>query len=56
MYVDIVRLLIILSTYVLKMFIQLSKTDIKKSSDADWISMRLKEEIVIVLLIKLIFV
>ncbi len=55
-YVDVVESLIALSICVLRSFIQLSKVDVKKLLNADWISVKLKEKTVIVLLIKLMFI
>jgi len=55
--IDIVRLFNVLSIYILRIFnAYISETDMKESSDADWMSVRLKEKIVIALLIKLTFI
>ena len=54
---DVNRQLNVLSAHVLSVFnAHLSETDVKESSDADWMSVRLKEKIVIALLIKLTFI
>ena len=55
--VDVDRQLVVLSVYVLNTFnAYMSEVNMKKLSDTDWILMRLKKEIAVVLLIKLMFV
>jgi len=47
----------VLSVYVLSAFnAHINEINVKKSFDADWMLVRLKKKIVIILLIKLIFV
>jgi len=53
---NVIRSLITFSAYILRMSVQLSEVDVKKSFDADWMSVRLKKEIAVVLLIKSMFV
>jgi len=56
------RQLVVLSVYVLSVYVlsvfnaYISEVNIKESSDADWMSVKLKKEIMIVLLTKLMFV
>jgi len=46
-----------LNVYVLNAFnVHISETDVKESSDANWMSMKLKEKITVVLLIKSMFI
>ncbi len=54
---DVNKQLAVLNVHVLNAFnAYISKINIKKSFDADWMSVRLKEEITVVLLIKSMFV
>jgi len=54
---DVNKQLFVLSAHVLSTLnAHISEANMKESSDADWMSVRLKEEIVIVLWIKLMFV
>ena len=56
MCADVVRWLITLSACVLRTSVQLSEADMKELPNADWMSVRLKEEIAVVLLIKSMFI
>ncbi len=54
---DVVRSFNVLSIYILRISNAcMSKADMKELPDVDWMSVRLKEEIAVVLLIKLTFV
>jgi len=54
---DVDRQLVVLSVYVLSVLnAHMSEADMKKSSDTDWMSVKLKKETVIVLWVKLMFV
>jgi len=54
---DVNRQLVVLSAHVLSALnAHVSETDIKESFDANWMSVRLKEEIAVVLWVKLIFI
>ncbi len=55
--VDVSRQFVILNVHILSAFnVYMSKTSIKESLNADWISIKLKEEITVVLTVKLIFI
>ncbi len=54
---DVNKQLIVLSVHVLSALnTHISETNVKKSSDTDWMSVRLKEKIAIVLWIKSMFI
>ena len=54
---DVNRQLIVLSIYILSVLnVYMYKVDIKELLDADWMSVRLKKKIIVVLLIKSMFI
>jgi len=54
---DVDRQLVVLSVHVLSAFnAHVSEINVKESSNTDWMSMKLKEETAVVLLIKLTFI
>ena len=54
---DVNRQLVVLSAHVLSAFnAYMSEADIKKSFDVNWMSVKLKEEIAVVLWVKLTFI